>query len=425
MPNRKRAAGSPAAKKPDTVRKKPERERRQLVRWDPDLDILLLLTVQQSCNATGVKIPWQLVAQTMGPKFTEGAIIQHLSKLRLRRDSDEKPNPPPLRRSVPAAGSGIRNIAKKKAAAKKEAINAGEFPNEMAVEEDEEGTFSSSEDDDPSWSQSGNQKRNSAKRVKAHKKSKGFKASTPEDDAQVTGDLRCVGASFLRLEGDNDTEIVTDSDDETDEELEDGRVSIKQKHRILSLPISPEALHRLENSGSVAHTRSTEMTPDLTPSDNNSQPIFSSPPPNWGTPQHQVPLSPYQPNFRVGPSPYAGGYADPSYSPIFVPPPPSHPYFVPQPGYPGRQPAVPTRPPVMPHPAMQNSLDPSLYNEASSHGWIQAPAPTFGQHNTLGGAHVNNNLPWDGTMETIQTSSWRLQEQDLEGSPEFEAKEEI
>ncbi|KAJ5108476.1 hypothetical protein N7456_005151 [Penicillium angulare] len=424
MPGRKRVSSS-------------ERERRQLVRWDPDLDILLLLTVQQSCNATGTKIPWALVAETMGPKFTEGAIIQHLSKLRLRREGDDKPVPPPLRRSVPAAGSGIRNFTKK-AAAKKDDNKAEEISNE--VEDDEEGSFASSEDDDPSWSQSGNKKRNLAKRVKTHKKSKGFKANTPEEDAQATGELRCVGASFLKLNGgtdaesdpdsgggggdDDDDDVVVDDDDETEEESEDDKV-IKQEHthRIVSLAVNPQALQRLENCGSVAHPRSAEMTPDLT--DSNSQQFFSSPPPTWGTPQQQVPLSPYAPNFRMAPPPYAAGYADQSYAPVFV----SHPsqFFGPQPGFASRQPAIPLQPSGMPHPGMQNTIDPSLYNEASGHGWIQGPAPPFGPHNTLRGSPVNNNsnLHWDGTLGAIETPDWHLQPQDVEGSPEFEAKEEV
>jgi hypothetical protein len=65
-----------------------------------DLDILLLLTVQAACNKEGVKIPWEKVANMMGPNFTEGAIVQHLTKLRLRREADQKPVPPALRRSA-------------------------------------------------------------------------------------------------------------------------------------------------------------------------------------------------------------------------------------------------------------------------------------------------------------------------------------
>ncbi|PKX98747.1 uncharacterized protein P174DRAFT_508944 [Aspergillus novofumigatus IBT 16806] len=73
-------------------------KKRTLVRWDSELDELLLLTIQSVCNAKNVKIPWADVASTMGHNVTEGAIVQHLSKLRIRRIDAGKPVPPPLRR---------------------------------------------------------------------------------------------------------------------------------------------------------------------------------------------------------------------------------------------------------------------------------------------------------------------------------------
>jgi hypothetical protein len=71
-----------------------------------DIDIQLLLAVQYACNKTGTKIPWKETAEVLGPKFTEGAIVQHLSKLRTKRDELKKPCPPPLKR---AAGSSSKN----------------------------------------------------------------------------------------------------------------------------------------------------------------------------------------------------------------------------------------------------------------------------------------------------------------------------
>lgn len=77
-----------------------------------DIDIQLLLAVQYSCNKGGTKIPWKEVAEVMGPKFTEGAIVQHLSKLRSKREEQEKWNPPPLKRSV--GSSAPRDMGPKK-----------------------------------------------------------------------------------------------------------------------------------------------------------------------------------------------------------------------------------------------------------------------------------------------------------------------
>ncbi|RAL15296.1 uncharacterized protein BO97DRAFT_463312 [Aspergillus homomorphus CBS 101889] len=57
------------------------------------------------CNVQTVKIPWADVASTMGHNVTEGAIVQHLAKLRSRRVAAGKPVPPPLRRG----GLGVSN----------------------------------------------------------------------------------------------------------------------------------------------------------------------------------------------------------------------------------------------------------------------------------------------------------------------------
>ncbi|KAL3467118.1 hypothetical protein BJX64DRAFT_248885 [Aspergillus heterothallicus] len=61
---------------------------------------LLLLTIQSVCNAEGIRIPWAEVARVMQHKTTEGAIVQHLTKLRKRRVEAEKAVPPPLKRCL-------------------------------------------------------------------------------------------------------------------------------------------------------------------------------------------------------------------------------------------------------------------------------------------------------------------------------------
>ncbi|KAL4910307.1 hypothetical protein BDW74DRAFT_173765 [Aspergillus multicolor] len=47
-----------------------------------------------------VKIPWDDVAKTMGHKLSEGAIVQHLAKIRARRVQAKKEVPPPLKRGA-------------------------------------------------------------------------------------------------------------------------------------------------------------------------------------------------------------------------------------------------------------------------------------------------------------------------------------
>ncbi|KAK1146999.1 hypothetical protein N8T08_002327 [Aspergillus melleus] len=81
-------------------------KKRVLVRWDENLNELLLLCVQSVCNAQSVKIPWPEVARTMGHNVTEGAIVQHLAKLRARRAATGKDVPPPLRRG--GVGAAIK-----------------------------------------------------------------------------------------------------------------------------------------------------------------------------------------------------------------------------------------------------------------------------------------------------------------------------
>src|ERR1700733_7723692 len=70
-----------------------------------DLDKQVLLTVQYACNEAGVRIPWDDVALKMcgivgEDKFTGGAIIQRLSKLRSKMESHALKVPPPLRRGL-------------------------------------------------------------------------------------------------------------------------------------------------------------------------------------------------------------------------------------------------------------------------------------------------------------------------------------
>ncbi|KAI1615350.1 hypothetical protein EDD36DRAFT_462866 [Exophiala viscosa] len=74
--------------------------KRVLVRWSDDLDKGVLLAVQYACAEAGIKIPWARVAQVMGPRFTEGAITQHLAKLRNLMSTTGIPVPPPLKRGM-------------------------------------------------------------------------------------------------------------------------------------------------------------------------------------------------------------------------------------------------------------------------------------------------------------------------------------
>ncbi|KAF5859585.1 hypothetical protein ETB97_002614 [Aspergillus alliaceus] len=90
-------------------------KKRTLVRWDDNLNELLLLSVLPVCNNQAIKIPWSEVASTMKNNVTEGAIVQLLAKLRSRRAEAGKDVPPPLKRggvgpsSKPSGNSSTSN----------------------------------------------------------------------------------------------------------------------------------------------------------------------------------------------------------------------------------------------------------------------------------------------------------------------------
>ena len=67
-----------------------------------EMDKKLLLTIQSVCNAENIKIPWDKVGAIMGERISDGAVIQHLAKLRVRMVAQNLDVPPPLRR-----GGGI------------------------------------------------------------------------------------------------------------------------------------------------------------------------------------------------------------------------------------------------------------------------------------------------------------------------------
>ncbi|KAJ5171929.1 hypothetical protein N7492_004522 [Penicillium capsulatum] len=123
--------------------RKDGRPKRSLVRWDPDIDAHLLLSVQAACNANQIKIPWDKVASIMGDRFTDGSIIQHLSKLRVRREAEGKPCPPPLRRSnTPMIRKPVKGSARKG----KKASDTGRFSLRAKA-----GGITDSDDDDDDW----------------------------------------------------------------------------------------------------------------------------------------------------------------------------------------------------------------------------------------------------------------------------------
>jgi hypothetical protein len=65
------------------------------------------LSIQYACNEAGLRIPWDNVAKLMGEKFSDGAIVQHMSKLRQKMVENNLPVPPPLKRGTTVVPSKI------------------------------------------------------------------------------------------------------------------------------------------------------------------------------------------------------------------------------------------------------------------------------------------------------------------------------
>ena len=277
-----------------------------------DLDIQLLLTIQWACNHAGVKIPWDKVATAMGEKFTEGAIVQHLSKLRLRREADGKAVPPPLRRSVssaiPKPGPAQKDLGKRKA----RAMDSSDDDDD-SYEVDIKSTIMAADDDeDPDWVGKGHKKRYTPKRIKtasvratprsntrkSKKKGSSTRSKTVENSSSDSN-VACAGASFLGFGNEDES----GSDDNRSEAVESSDESERGKKgkRVLRLPVPREALLRLQSTGSVAPSTSidserTEMT--------STNPMFSSPPPipYWQMNQVRQPVRYQYPS--SGPNPY-------------------------------------------------------------------------------------------------------------------------
>ncbi|KAJ5485596.1 hypothetical protein N7539_005584 [Penicillium diatomitis] len=206
----------------------PRKEKRQLVRWDQDLDNLLLLTIQAACNQTGVKIPWKEVAEIMGTKFTEGAIVQHLSKLRIRREAAGQRVPPPLRRSVPAAAN---TPATKKGP--KDKYNKTIDPNESyEVYEDEElsDDYGSLEDDEEvSDEEDEAHEQIESKRLKTGRESfSGVKMSNKSRPKQKNTKAK-RGDTLFVSQGDSEKEYESSDDDGEDSAVETEREIERQK----------------------------------------------------------------------------------------------------------------------------------------------------------------------------------------------------
>ncbi|KIW13775.1 hypothetical protein PV08_08966 [Exophiala spinifera] len=210
--------------------------KRNLVRWTDDLDKEVLLVVQYACAEAGIKLPWARVAEIMGPHFTEGAIIQHLAKLRTLMERHEIPVPPCLKRGMltktPSKVYG--NVTPKRIFESIKPLYAGS-PNA-----------------------NGGENRSVYEKVKVEERG--------SPTLQVKGRMRTGGRA-------RDISDDEEDDDTLPETLYDSDVSPKKKRRTAKkkssasmndLPATPEQATKTKSTASINDPPPTPMTP-LTP----------------------------------------------------------------------------------------------------------------------------------------------------------------
>ena len=119
------------------------------------MDKKLLLTVQYVCNAEGVKIPWDKVGSVMGENISDGAVVQHLAKLRIKMVNANLEVPPPLRRgggvipnSTSSGRSGKSNstLSKKSKPTRKDQTGIADLDDENEMEFDIDNASDPEED---------------------------------------------------------------------------------------------------------------------------------------------------------------------------------------------------------------------------------------------------------------------------------------
>ncbi|KAL8750923.1 MAG: hypothetical protein Q9184_006245 [Pyrenodesmia sp. 2 TL-2023] len=197
-----------SSKKPEKttagVRKLQRPSKRNLVRWNEEMDKKLLLTVQWACNKKGVKIPWDIVGREMGETITESAVIQHLAKLRQRMVKDDLPVPPSLTRG----GRNEKKTAEHKSTAnrvsKRVAKKKASGPHDEEEDSDSDGEYDSEEVVTPKKTAKKGKKPATKTRVKKEDSSSGHtvsrNATDNESEQEMAEQSYAVGDDMWDLE---------------------------------------------------------------------------------------------------------------------------------------------------------------------------------------------------------------------------------
>jgi hypothetical protein len=262
-----------------------------------NLNELLLLTVQSVCNREGVRIPWAEVGKTMSADISEGAIVQHLAKMRTRRTQSNKAVPPPLRRGGSGTASSSSSLPSSKSfetsptpsqapkqekekaqkskpntKAKKRAPIDDEPIDDVPIDDVPIETYSSDEDWEPSQARKGGKtkgrtpqkKRKTAVPVDDHVHIKNeeeyitVKGEEEDSEDEVLSsdtEILAADAPFLRFLNDEDNEISSATPVDAEEEAEDE----EPESLVVTLKPGKDKLCKIEYKGTgIYHDRDPE-----------------------------------------------------------------------------------------------------------------------------------------------------------------------
>ena len=150
-----------------------------------DMDIQLLLAVQKVSNMRNIKLPWDEIGQSVGPSITAGAVIQHLAKLRLRREQEGLPVPAPLKRG--GGLSGPPTIGNKRGRPGKSTTSVPHMSND---DEEEEFDVDRASDPEESFGETRSKRAKGGVKSKLSEKNDGDSGEQDAVDSKVKSKAR-------------------------------------------------------------------------------------------------------------------------------------------------------------------------------------------------------------------------------------------
>lgn len=226
-----------------------------LTEYVAEIDIRLLLMVDSVSKQEGIKIPWDKVAKALGDKFTAGAIIQHLAKLRQKhleadREARKEGNEPP---------TGLHELDR---SGRKRAVDEPKTPTtprKRAHTESANQAGSAEASSDEEW---GSKKKKGAKATSS-KKNKSVKKEQVDAEEYMppSKNTRGVIKDYSKLVGNDDEE---ESENKSDiKEASEGDHDIKLATEDVTEHVTEHATEQGVGSEKDMDAMSSDSTIDL------------------------------------------------------------------------------------------------------------------------------------------------------------------